>query len=113
MREQFQKHGMEISDDQLQKLTKFLEIFLQTNSEINLSAIRNESGVIHKHFIDSCMLHRYESRLFFSGATFLDIGTGGGFPTIPLAILNPDCIFYALDTRKKKVSCVEDFCKQL
>ena len=76
MKEYFLQHGIEATDDQLQKFEQFLEIFLSTNSQINLSAIRDEDGVIHKHFIDSLMLGRYNEELFFPGATFLDIGTG-------------------------------------
>ena len=113
MQEIFQSYDLDISSEHLQKFEQFLEIFMQTNSQINLSAIRDEDGVIHKHFIDSLILGKHQERLFFPGATFLDIGTGGGFPTLPLAIMHPDCTFYALDTRRKKIGCIQEFCEKL
>ena len=113
MKEHFEKYGINVTQGQLQKFEQFLKIFIKTNSQINLSAIREPEDIILKHFVDSCILSLYRSDMFFLGSTCLDIGTGGGFPTIPLAILYPDVHFFALDTRKKKIGCIQDFCGKL
>ena len=56
MQSNFQKYDIELSAEELAKFQKFLEIFMQTNAQINLSAIRDEAGIIEKHFVDSIML---------------------------------------------------------
>ncbi len=56
MQELFQKYDIELTPEELEKFQQFLEIFMETNSQINLSAIRDEAGIIEKHFIDSLML---------------------------------------------------------
>ena len=56
MQELLEKYDIELSPEELSKFEKFLEIFIEKNSQINLSAIRDEAGIIEKHFIDSIML---------------------------------------------------------
>ena len=90
MQELLQKYSLELTPEETQKFEKFLEIFMETNSQINLSAIRDADGIIEKHFIDSLML-----AIFFDvEGKVADMGTGGGFPGIPLAITHPEAQFY-------------------
>jgi 16S rRNA (guanine527-N7)-methyltransferase len=56
MKKLLKKYELELSEQELVKFEKFLEIFMETNSQINLSAIRDADGIIEKHFIDSLML---------------------------------------------------------
>jgi len=56
MQKLLEKYSIELSPEELKKFEKFLEIFMETNSQINLSAIRDAAGIIEKHFIDSLML---------------------------------------------------------
>lgn len=86
MQELFTKHNFELSESELEKFQKFLEIFMETNAQINLSAIRDEAGIIEKHFVDSLYLAAFwdferpvswETGLKYKIA---DLGTGGGFP---------------------------------
>lgn len=56
MNELLKKYQLELSDEELQKFETFLEIFMETNAQINLSAIRDAEGIIEKHFVDSLML---------------------------------------------------------
>lgn len=81
--------------------------FLDRNSKINLSAIRDEDGVRLKHVRDSLQWAEQFSELFTEGSTVLDIGTGGGFPLMPCAITHPQCRFVWLDARKKKMTAVQ------
>ena len=85
MKELLKKYDIELSELELEKFEKFLEIFKEKNSQINLSAIREDDAIIEKHFIDSIMLNIY---LELEGKV-ADLGTGGWFPGIPLAIINP------------------------
>lgn len=120
MQELFKKYDLELSPEELQKFEKFLSIFMEKNSQINLSAIRDEEGIIEKHFIDSLMLAALYD--FSSPPTPLqergvlnvaDMGTGWGFPGIPLAIIHPEADFALIDSVTKKLACVEEFATQL
>lgn len=109
MQKLLDKYSIELSPEELIKFEKFLEIFMETNSQINLSAIRDADGIVEKHFIDSLML-----------AIFMDVewkvadmGTGGWFPGIPLAITHPDAEFTLIDSVGKKLKCVDDFATRL
>ena len=111
----FQKYDIELSAQELAKFQKFLEIFMQTNTQINLSAIRDEAGIIEKHFVDSIMLAAFFdiNEEFPNGAKIADLGTGGGFPGIPLAIVTPQADFTLIDSVAKKLKCIDDFAKKL
>ena len=104
-----EKYQLELSPEETQKFKKFLEIFMETNSQINLSAIRDADGIIEKHFIDSLML-----AIFFDvEGKVADMGTGGGFPGIPLAITHPDADFTLIDSVGKKLKCIDTFTQEL
>ena len=115
----FQKYDISLSTEQLQGFETFLELFQKTNNQINLSAIRDEEGIITKHFIDSLMLTRFLDEITknfqppTSNLQLLDLGTGGGFPGIPLAIYYPNHHFTLLDARKKKCECIKNFVEKL
>ena len=57
MQETFKKYNLELEDHELKKFETFLEIFMEKNAQVNLSAIRDAEGIIEKHFIDSIMLN--------------------------------------------------------
>lgn len=101
--------GVEINDDQFQAFQKFLRSFLDWNSKINVSAIKDEQGVWEKHFIDSVVGSKY---IKIPGKKVLDLGTGGGFPLLPLSILYPDSSFTGLDSVGKKLKVVQTMAKE-
>lgn len=88
---------------------RFLMLFQEYNAHTNLSAIRDEAGIIEKHFADSLILDRYASVY----GRVLDIGSGGGFPGIPLAIAHPNAQFVTLDSVGKKVKAMNHFISEL
>jgi len=96
-----------LTDEQFTKLKQFVEIFTEKNSHINLSAIREPRLIWSKHIYDSLSSADFISKQ--KPKTILDMGTGGGFPTIPLAILFPEINFYPLDSVAKKLKCVDEF----
>ena len=115
MQDIFRKYDIELSESELEKFRKFLEIFIETNSQINLSAIRDEAWIIEKHFVDSVMLAAFFDIIdeFWEDTKVADLGTGGWFPGIPLAIVTPQAEFTLIDSVAKKLKCIDDFAEKL
>lgn len=90
---------------------QLIDVFLKKNSELNLSAIRDFDGVLVKHVQDSLKLN--EILKLKNGARVCDIGTGWGFPLLPLAITNWKVQFIWIDARRKKTDAVNDMISQL
>lgn len=105
----FASHGITLSISEEKLFQEFLRIFMEYNSHTNLSAIRDEEGIVTKHFIDSAMLFRAVSL----DGKILDIGSGGGFPGIPLKILQPTLHLTLLDSVGKKVKAMTHFIETL
>ena len=76
----------------------------EVNDQMNLTAITDDEGVILKHIVDSVAIVPFID----NGARVVDVGCGGGFPTLPLAILRPDASILGLDSVTKKVNYVKD-----
>ncbi|MCQ2770252.1 MAG: 16S rRNA (guanine(527)-N(7))-methyltransferase RsmG [Clostridia bacterium] len=100
----FKKNDLEdiYSEELIFKLQKLSDIFLETNSHMNLTAIKDEKLVISRHFID-CLMCIKEIP---SGAKVLDVGSGGGMPSLPIAIARPDVTVVALDATAKKINYI-------
>lgn len=93
------------------KWRELIEVFLAKNGQINLSAIRDAEGVYVKHILDSLELMKIFS--FTAGQVACDLGTGGGFPLLPLAIESPEVRFVGMDARKKKIDAIGDIVKSI
>lgn len=94
--------GSELSDSQVTQLCDFGDLLLDWNRRLNLTRITDPHEVILKHFIDSMVLANY-----ISGATFADLGTGAGFPGVPLKILRPDLNIVLMDSLKKRLNFLD------
>ena len=90
---------------------RLIEIFLQKNTELNLSAIRDKDWVQLKHIQDSLKL--LETWLFQPWKLVIDLWTGSGFPLMPLAISCPESQFLGIDSIKKKTVAVNEMLAQL
>jgi len=86
------------------KFEKYFEILIEWNQRINLTAIVDRDEVFKKHFLDS-VLCEY---LIEKGASVLDIGSGAGFPALPLAILRDDANFLLIETVGKKIKFLNE-----
>ena len=95
------------SDFQKQQFEKYYELLIEWNKKVNLTSIVDREDVWIKHFVDSCSLLDWYSVESMSGKTLIDIGTGAGFPGIPLAIMCPDLSITLLDSLNKRVQFLE------
>ena len=91
-----------LTDQQTRQFYDLTERLLTTNRTMNLTAIRDEAGVMLHHFADSLTL----LPCLPASGTVLDVGCGGGFPSLPLAVCRPDLFFTGLDSTEKKVRYV-------
>ena len=83
----FEKEGMIIPESQAVQFEKYFKILIETNKVMNLTAITEFKAVVEKHFLDSALLSKYID--FREVKSMIDVGTGAGFPGIPLKILYP------------------------
>lgn len=90
---------------------KLIEIFVEKNNQINLSAIRDPDDILVKHINDSIELNKILK--IKNEKIICDIGTGGWFPLLPLAITNPWSNFVGIDARRKKIDAVNDMTDKL
>ena len=84
--------GIELSDKQCQDFFDFMNLLIAKNKVINLTAITDPDEIILRHFVDSSILVNIYGEEFFDGKNIIDVGTGAGFPGIPLAIVCPKAI---------------------
>ena len=91
--------GIQLNEKQVEAFDLYLRELLKWNQKINLTAIRTEKGIVLKHFIDSLSAIPY----LFGTTSLLDIGSGAGFPGIPLKIVQPSLEVTLIDSVRKKV----------
>lgn len=99
---------IDLTDRETQAVRDLLRVFLEENAKINLSALRTEEKCWTGNILDSLAFHAYvqDKKLPLSNHTLIDIGTGGGFPLLPIAILFPEMRCTGLDTTGKKIAAV-------
>ena len=98
-----------ITEDEIKSLYQYMKLMLEWNKIINLTAITDEKEVILKHFIDSISINKYIKE----ANKIMDIGTGAGFPGIPLKILNKDIEFILVDSLNKRINFLGEVKKEL
>jgi len=89
----------ELSAEQVERLCGHYQLLARWNRSLNLTAIRNLHDVVVRHYCESLFLG---SRLPAVAVSVLDVGTGGGFPGIPMAVLRPDCRFTLAESHRRK-----------
>lgn len=94
--------GLAPTAEMLDDFFVFKNLLVEWNEKINLTAITEEKEIIIKHFLDS--LSCLKSGLSFSGKKILDLGTGGGFPGVPLKIYDPSIEVTLLDSLNKRIN---------
>ncbi len=103
--------GIKLSDVQLEKFKKYMDFLLEYNSHTNLTAIKTPEDVAIKHFLDSIAFTKFLN--IKSSDSIIDIGTGAGFPGVPIKILKDDVNLTLLDSLKKRTVFLEKLCDEL
>ena len=99
------KSSIEVNDEAKGKMLNFLELLYEKNQVMNLTAIRDKEGMLEKHFIDSLLLTKV---IKDEEKSFIDVGTGAGFPGLVLAIFYPEKNFLLVDSVRKKIEFIND-----
>ena len=98
MEKVFDVNNLKVQKNAVEKLQIFCDFLLEKNKQFNITAIRDKQGVFEKHFADSLMGKDY----FFKNAKVLEVGSGGGFPSIPLKANDESLNFTLLEATGKK-----------
>ena len=99
-----------LNNEQISKFHRYLELLLEWNEKFNLTAITDKDEIEEKHFIDSIELVKYFD---IKNKTLLDVGSGAGFPGIPLAIAEPTLKVTLLEPTGKRVTFLREVVKDL
>ncbi len=110
-RELFSQYGLELSESQYKKLDIYAEFLVEYNNNVNLTAITDPKEILIKHFLDSILLVRYCDIPLES--SLIDVGTGAGFPSVPLKIYRSDLKITLLDSLNKRIYFLEQLCDKL
>ena len=105
----FEKYGLKLSKLQAEQFEVYYNFLVQENEKFNLTAITALDDVIFKHFLDSAL----GAQFIKQNASLIDVGTGAGFPGIPLKILRPDLKVTLLDSLLKRVNFLNELIKRL
>ena len=108
--DRFAKNGLHIDDDQSEQLFQYYSMIVEKNKMVNLTAITEFKEVVDKHFIDSAILIKY---IDLKGKSVIDVGTGAGFPGIPLKILCPEMKLTLLDSLRKRIDFLNEVMDEL
>ena len=98
------KINVDINDGQAKKYYNFMNLLIEWNEKINLTAITDPDEIIIKHFIDSITIEKYIKK----NNKIIDVGTGAGFPGIPLSILREDLDITLMDSLNKRIKFLEE-----
>lgn len=108
---EFESVGLTLSREQYEKLSIYAEFLVEYNEKVNLTAITEPMEILRKHFIDSILLTKYVDIPLNS--TLIDVGTGAGFPSVPIKIYRPDIKITLLDSLNKRIDYLKQLCDKL
>lgn len=109
IKKQANKIGIVLHEKQIEQFYQYMELLLEWNEKINLTAIIKPEEIILKHFIDSITISKYIKE----GAKLIDVGTGAGFPGIPLKIIRDDMCIVLLDSLNKRINFLKEVIEKL
>lgn len=103
--------GIELSSLQEEQFLSYAKLLVEWNEKMNLTAICDPDGIAVKHFLDSILPLPYVS--IREGASVADIGTGAGFPGLPIKIIRPDIKLTLVDSLNKRITFLKEVCNVL
>lgn len=108
---EFKKYDLELTEKIYRKLDIYAEFLVEYNKMVNLTAITEPGEILVKHFIDSILVCRYVN--LPENSSIIDVGTGAGFPSVPLKIYRPDLKITLLDSLNKRIVFLSQLCEKL
>ena len=109
LKEELKNLSIDISDVQVKQFYTYMNLLVEWNKKINLTAITEANEIITKHFIDSLIISKYLQE----GKNVMDIGTGAGFPGIPLKIINNNIHIDLVDSLNKRITFLNEVITKL
>ena len=100
--------GITLTKHQIQQFEDYFNMLIATNEHVNLTAITEKNDVYLKHFYDSLTISFYEQDLQTAEKTLIDIGTGAGFPSLPLKIVFPQLKITMVDSLQKRINFLQE-----
>lgn len=104
LKEKGKQINIDINNEQIEKFHKYMEMLVEWNERMNLTAITEPVDIIDKHFIDSITIEKYLKK----GAKVIDVGTGAGFPGVPLGIIREDLNITLMDSLNKRINFLDE-----
>lgn len=111
LKQNFDAFGWEYSDEIGNRLDSYAEMLVEWNKRINLTAITEPDDIVIKHFLDSILL--LKAAELPKDATLIDVGTGAGFPSLPVCVVRNDLHPTLLDSLNKRLIFLEEVCKNI
>ena len=109
LKEKMNRININLEEKQLQNFRKYKELLLEWNEKINLTSITDEDEIILKHFVDSAIIKKFVEE----NEKIADIGTGAGFPGIPLKIINESQEICLIDSLNKRIKFLDEIIASL
>ena len=107
----FSDYDIKITDEQYEMFSTYSDYLVEYNKVCNLTAILDPKGITIKHFLDSLL--PFKDIDIIKNAKIIDVGTGAGFPSVPLKIMNPDLKVTLLDSLNKRITFLKSLCEKL
>ncbi len=111
LKQLLEEHDLTVTQLQLQQFDRYADLLVEWNEKMNLTAITEPSEICKKHFLDSVLLSTKVQ--LPQGATIIDVGTGAGFPSMPLKILDPTLQVTMLDSLNKRINFLSTVAEEL
>ena len=105
------KEFPDLNDIQIEQISKLKKIYSEWNNKINIISRKDIDNIYERHILHSLVIAKFIK--FNNKTTVLDLGTGGGFPGIPLSIIFPDVNFILVDSIRKKIVVVDEIINSL
>lgn len=107
----FADYSINVTDEQFEKFSTYSDYLVEYNRVCNLTAILDPIGITVKHFLDSVL--PFIDLKIIDNASIIDVGTGAGFPSVPLKIMNPNLCITMLDSLNKRIKFLNSLCEKL
>ncbi|MBO5384345.1 MAG: 16S rRNA (guanine(527)-N(7))-methyltransferase RsmG [Ruminococcus sp.] len=107
----FKKYNLVLSEELYRKLDIYADFLVEYNQNVNLTALTKPHDILYKHFIDSILLALYVD--IKENSRIIDVGTGAGFPSVPIKLFRPDVKITLLDSLNKRIVFLQKLCEKL